>query len=407
MAIEYHKLLDRLLVRRAAETESLQKQVEANQPGPKFILAFFCFGIAVLAFVAVPMLFPFWILPGVGGVILVYNGLSVWRQVRTAARSVHEEIGEEEYRRYLLAKLGAKKFDQLVAAVGAGGSDSSIKGWLKPLDFDDHDVEYLLWLAEALLESMGGSPMVAVRKAEAEKTARKAGTPGSVSTDETPAKSDGMSPTPADEAAEITPPVVPVAELAERAASEPVLAPVTQTEQKTPVADATGSGSPRSALSEEEVAKFKALAAQRKAEYEKWRQAGGRETDPDDPLGKLKDFSPEKIAELKRKAQERRKQGVAPASSAPAPGAATRENAFSQGEMAELEKKALSRFEPRPQDAPPAKEQILGAVFNADEMAELKKKAERATKEKERSTPKASENDPEWDDTGERKADSR
>lgn len=389
MAIEYHKHLDRILVRRAAETEALQRQVESNRPGGKFVLAFFCFGLAGIALAAMPMLFPLWILPALGGMVLIYNGISVWRQVRHAEKTLQDEGEEEEYRRYLLAKLGPKKFDQLATAVSSGGSDASIQGWLKPLGFDDHDIQYLLWITEALLDTLRGVPRELLKAGAAAREVRKAelasarakreatGAAGPASREREPLSA----------IEEAQPPVVPVAELAEREASDPNF----QSHPHVPPPDAAEKTPPQSALSEDEVAKFRALAAQRKAEYEKWRAAGGRESDPDDPFGKLKDFSPEKIAELKRKAQERRKQGAAPTSSAPAPGAHAHEGAFTPAELNKLEKKALSRFEPRPEAS--AKQEVLGGAFSAEELEKLKEKAER--KQADKNTP-ARDDDPEW-----------
>lgn len=345
MDIEYHKHLDRILVRRAAETESLQRQVDSNQPGPKFVLAFFCFGIAGVALVAVPMLFPLWILPALGGGIVAYNGVSVWRQIKRAEKSLSAETTEEEYRRYLLAKLGPKKFDQLAVAVGAGGSDASIRGWLKPLGFDDQDVEYLLWLAEALLETLRGTALDVPRPCP-------------------PA------------------PQVPVA-------AATVLAPAAP--------ESVAQVAPESRLSGEELAKFRALAERRKREYEQWRASGGREDDPDDPFGKLKELSPEKLVELKRKAQERRKHGAAPVSTAPAPGAKDHPDTFNEREIADLERKALARFEPRPAESVMSKEELLGEVFDPDELARLKEKAERKTAAR-KAPPPAADNDPGWNE---------
>lgn len=345
MDIEYHKHLDRILVRRAAETESLQRQVDSNQPGPKFVLAFFCFGIAGVALIAVPMLFPLWVLPALGGVIVTCNGVSVWRQVKHAEKSLSAETAEEEYRRYLLAKLGPKKFDQLAVAVGAGGSDASIRGWLKPLGFDDQDVEYLLWLAEALLETLRGTTL------------------------------DVPRPRPAAPVADVAPPAAPAAP------------------ESVPAVPAA----PESRLSDEELAKFRALAERRKREYEQWRASGGREDDPDDPFGKLKDLSSEKLAELKRKAQERRKQGAAPVSTAPAPGAKDHPDAFNEREIADLERRALARFEPRPTESLTPKEELLGEVFDPDEIARLKEKAERKSAAR-KASPPAGDNDPGWNE---------
>lgn len=354
MGIQYHKLLDRILVRRAGERESLERQVGENQPAPKIALALFCFMLAGL-FLVIGIL-PVALILALGGVISLLNAFSTWRQSRSAGEALEEETKDEEYRRYLLAKLGPHRFDQLAAAIAAGGSDQSIRGWLTPLGLDDHDIEYLLWLAENIV-------------AQVKEGVDEVG---------------GYGPGKGRPAARPVPP-----------APKPEAAPESEKEV-----------SEHRNLSPQEVEKFKQLAVKRKAEYEAWlANGGGRSGAPDDPLGKLGKFTPEQIAELKKKAQERRKKGEAPQSQAPAPAGADHPGSFSEEEMRALELKALQRFEPRPKadGAAPDKRAVLGEVFGAEDMQNLASKAQRQEKpgleEKERarkSQPKADDNDASW-----------
>lgn len=343
MAVQYHKLLDRILVRRAAERESLERQVGENRPTPRIMMGLFCVGLAgMFALFFLPLA----LLVGLGALIAFYEAFRVWRQAAQADKALAVETREEEYRRYLLGKLGAQKFDQLAGAVAAGGSEQSIQGWLKPLGFDAQDIDYLLWLAESIvaqvkdgIEQVGGYAQ--------RKPAERPATPASPATPEAPtAKID------APENTNLTP---------------------------------------------EELEKFRKLAAARKAEYEQWlAQGGGRDGSPDDPLGKLSQYTPAQIEELKRRAQERRKKGEAPQNNAPAPAAAQHSEKFSEQELLELEAKALRRFEPRPKAGETSKEQVLGEVFSEQDIQALAAKAERKEREKKKALPPASDHDPEF-----------
>ncbi len=359
MSVQYHKLLDRILVRRAAERESLERAVGENRPAPKVMLGLFCILLAGLFVFLVPAVSA---ILCVGALVSFSNAFWTWRESAKADEALAEEGRDEEYRRFLLGKLGPQKFDQLAAAVSSGGSEASIKGWLKPLGFDEQDIAYLLWLAENI---------VAQVKEGIEEVGGYARKP--------PPKSESAAPA--------TKPAVP----------EPP-APMPQPAQAS--SDAT-EPSP-SNLSREEFEKFRKLGAQRKAEYDKWlAQGGGREGSPDDPLGKLGRYTAAQIDELKRKAQERRKKGEAPVSNAPAPAALDHPDKFSEQELKELEKKALQRFEPRPKVEGEAalKEQVLGEVFSEQDIQALAAKAERKEREKQnKSLPPASEHDPEFDD---------
>lgn len=359
MAIQYHKLLDRILVRRAGERESLQRQVDENRPLPKVMMAVLC--VALAGLFALLGILPVSLILVVGAVLSALNAFATWKQAARADAALDVELQEEEYRRYLLGKLGPQRFDQLAGAVAAGGSDASIQGWLKPLDFDAHDIEYLLWLAENIVvqvregvEAVGGMG---------------------------PGREPGR-------------------RLAPRATEQPKEASVEVAPQPTVVAAPELRN-----LSADEIEKFKRLAAQRKAEFEQWEKAGGgRSVAPDDPLGKLGRYTPAQLEELKRKARERRDRGEAPKSTLPAPAARDHPGHFTEEELKELERTALSRFEPRPRagQESPDKLEVLGQVFSPEDMETLAAKAERQAREKARAQesgskvlPPADESD--WD----------
>lgn len=363
MARQYHKLLDRILIRRAGERESLERQLGENRPTPKVMLGLFCVllsGLFGLFFL------PLALLIAVGALFAFFDAFRAWRQAAAVESALAVEIREEEYRRFLLGKLGPQRFDQLAGAVEGGGSEQSIQGWLKPLGFDAQDIEYLLWLAESIvaevnqgIEQVGGFA----------------------------AKRPALKPT-ADEA-------VNTSGAMEGEAARP-MEPV----GAAPGVEIKESGR-QSNLSAEELEKFRLLAAQRKAEYERWVAAGGgREGPPDDPLGKLGKFTPAQLEEIKRRAQERRKRGEAPQSHAPAPAAADHPDKFSEQEMRELEAKALRRFEPRPKVAEQSKHEVLGEVFSDEDIQALAAKAERKEREKRKALPPASDHDSEFGETG-------
>lgn len=371
MAKQYHKLLDRILIRRAGERESLERQLGENRPTPKIMLGLFC---VLLAGLFALFFLPLALLIALGALIAFYDAFRAWRQAATVEAALNVETREEEYRRYLLGKLGPQRFDQLAGAVESGGSEQSIHGWLKPQGFDAQDIEYLLWLAESIVaEVSDGIAQV-----------------GGYAAKRPPIK---------------TPPAQPAPEPAQ-AAPAPEVAPAvaTSSPEPTPSPDVAGESTrTTSNLSPEEIEKFRKLAAQRKAEYEQWAaQGGGRQGSPDDPLGKLEKYTPAQIEELKRKAQERRKKGEAPQSQAPAPAATDHPEKFSEQELRELEAKALRRFEPRPKVAEKSKEEVLGEVFSEEDIKALAAKAERQEREKrERSEnrkalPPAEDHDPEF-----------
>ncbi len=370
MAKQYHKLLDRILIRRAGERESLERQLGENRPTPKIMLGLFC---VLLAGLFALFFLPLALLIALGALIAFYDAFRAWRQAATVEAALNVETREEEYRRYLLGKLGPQRFDQLAGAVESGGSEQSIHGWLKPQGFDAQDIEYLLWLAESIVaEVSDGIAQV-----------------GGYAAKRPPIKTPPVEP---------TKPIEPT----EGAAyvSKPPIEPA-QTGQPEPQ---TGEGArATSNLSPEEIEKFRKLAAQRKAEYEQWAaQGGGRQGSPDDPLGKLEKYTPAQIEELKRKAQERRKKGEAPQSQAPAPAATDHPEKFSEQELRELEAKALRRFEPRPKVAEKSKEEVLGEVFSEEDIKALAAKAERQEREKRersenrKSLPPAEDHDPEF-----------
>jgi hypothetical protein len=368
MAKQYHKLLDRILIRRAGERESLERQLGENRPTPKIMLGLFC---VLLAGLFALFFLPLALLIALGALIAFYDAFRAWRQAATVEAALNVETREEEYRRYLLGKLGPQRFDQLAGAVESGGSEQSIHGWLKPQGFDAQDIEYLLWLAESIVaEVSDGIAQV-----------------GGYAAKRPPIK---------------TPPVEPT----EGAAyvSKPPIEPVHASE---PVTPAPEPATQPSNLSPEEIEKFRKLAAQRKAEYEQWAaQGGGRQGSPDDPLGKLEKYTPAQIEELKRKAQERRKKGEAPQSQAPAPAATDHPEKFSEQELRELEAKALRRFEPRPKVAEKSKEEVLGEVFSDEDIKALAAKAERQEREKRehsenrKALPPAEDHDPEFGEEG-------
>ncbi|CAG0993987.1 hypothetical protein PLCT2_02638 [Planctomycetaceae bacterium] len=384
MAVQYHKLLDRILVRRAAERESLERQVGENRPTPRIMMGLFCVGLAgMFALFFLPLA----LLVSLGALIAFYEAFRVWRQAAQADKALAVETREEEYRRYLLGKLGAQKFDQLAGAVAAGGSEQSIQGWLKPLGFDAQDIEYLLWLAESIVAQVkDGIEQV-----------------GGYAAKRPPIKTPPAEPTKPIELAEgaayvSKPPIEPLqAGQPEPQAPDPTRAP-----------DAAGEGArATSNLNPDEIEKFRRLAAQRKAEYEQWAaQGGGRQGSPDDPLGKLEKYTPAQLEELKRKAQERRKKGEAPQSQAPAPAATDHPEQFSEQELRELEAKALRRFEPRPKVAEKSKEEVLGEVFSEEDIKALAAKAERQEHEKRErrenrnALPPATDHDPEFGEEG-------
>lgn len=369
MAKQYHKLLDRILIRRAGERESLERQLGENRPTPKIMLGLFC---VLLAGLFALFFLPLALLIALGALIAFYDAFRAWRQAATVEAALNVETREEEYRRYLLGKLGPQRFDQLAGAVESGGSEQSIHGWLKPQGFDAQDIEYLLWLAESIVaEVSDGIAQV-----------------GGYAAKRPPIT---------------TPPAPPAPEVESR--TEPVQAkePEPQAPEPVPGPDAGEGARAASNLSPEELVKFRKLAAQRKAEYEQWAaQGGGRQGSPDDPLGKLEKYTPAQIEELKRKAQERRQKGEAPQSKAPAPAATDHPKKFSEQELRELEAKALRRFEPRPKVAEKSKEEVLGEVFSEEDIKALAAKAERKEHEKrERSEnrkalPPAEDHDPEF-----------
>lgn len=366
MSFRYHVELDRILLRRAAETEALRKQAEAARPWPKAAAGLFCFGIAGAFGVLLPTLFPLWLLPGLGGVLMFRGALGVTGQVRRARRALAEEQEEESYRRYLLGRLGGPKFDRLAGAIAVGGSEESLRGWLRSLELDEHDIEYLLWMTEAFLQEIGGF------RREPKKRPPPAAVPGRP---------------------EIT------RSVASPAATEPVPEPppvdLSAARESAPMGKDPREHLQR--LSLEEIDAFRKLAGQRRSEYEAWERAGGgRAGPPDDPLGKLEGFSPQKLAELKRRARERRSRGEAPKSDQAAP-AAQGDGEFTERELAELERQALSRFEPRPGGGQvSAPEETLAAVFDPQQLARLREKAEGEARAK--SLPAAEDDDPAWSD---------
>ena len=377
MAVQYHKLLDRILIRRAAERESLERALGENRATPKVMLGLFCVLLAGLFAFIVPAVS---LILVVGALVSFSNAFWTWREASRADEAIEEETKDEEYRRYLLAKLGPQRFDQLATAVSSGGSEQSIHGWLKPLGFDEQDIEYLLWLAENIVAQVkDGVAEVGgynVRKPKDKLEARPAGPEQSRGERAAAAGANAPATLPALAAAKAE----PAGQIAESAPPSPAAAP--------------------SNLSPEEQEKFRILGAQRKAEYEKWlAQGGGREGSPDDPLGKLSKYTPAQIEELKKKAQERRKKGEAPQSSAPAPAAKDHPEKFSEQELKELEKKALQRFEPRPkvEGEAASKERVLGEVFSEQDIQALAAKAERKEREKQnKALPPAEDHDPEF-----------
>lgn len=364
MAIQYHKLLDRILVRRAGERESLQRQVDENRPMPKVMMALLCISLAGL-FTLLGIL-PVSLILLVGAVLSAINAFATWKQAAKADAALDNELQEEEYRRYLLGKLGPQRFDQLAGAVAAGGSDASIQGWLKPLDFDAHDIEYLLWLAENIV-------------AQVREGVEAVGGMG-------PGRGAGRTPSP------------PAGKAPEKTAAESLPQPATLPKPEL------------RNLSPEEIEKFKRLASQRKAEFERWEQAGGgRSGAPDDPLGKLGAYTPAQLEELKKKARERRERGKAPKSTLPAPAAKDHPGNFTEEELKELERAALSRFEPRPRagQEQPNKSEVLGQVFSPEDIQALAAKIERQARERSpakesdgKALPAADESD--WDSSAKR-----
>lgn len=358
MARQYHKLLDRILIRRAGERESLERQLAENRPTPKVMLGLFCIMLAGLFGL---FFLPLALLVAVGALFAFFDAFRAWRQAASVEVAIAVELREEEYRRFLLGKLGPQRFDQLAGAVESGGSEQSIQGWLKPLGFDVQDIDYLLWLAESIVAEVNdGIAQV-----------------GGYAAKRPPIKAQ---------------PAQAIAPASHEAAppAEPDVAP------PEPRQEFSEGGAPATSnLSPEEIEKFRRLAAQRKAEYEQWAaNGGGRQGSPDDPLGKLEKYTPAQLEEIKRKAQERRAKGEAPQSSAPAPAAADHPDRFSDQELRELEAKALARFEPRPKVGEKSKAEVLGEVFSPDDIRALAAKAERKEREKRKSLPPASEQDP-------------
>ena len=103
MAKQYHKLLDRILIRRAGERESLERQLGENRPTPKIMLGLFC---VLLAGLFALFFLPLALLIALGALIAFYDAFRAWRQAATVEAALNVETREEEYRRYLLGKLG-------------------------------------------------------------------------------------------------------------------------------------------------------------------------------------------------------------------------------------------------------------------------------------------------------------